>query len=180
MVILVLLLALSALTLLIQHNWIGGFTLLLFSALATGILLQEGKSAGLSMLHTPPIAINLILGVLFASTLFPGRTPLVSRFARMEHGGILDEPTRRYTRRITQLWVVVFIFMAIQSWLLAVLASHQVWSLFTNFINYLIVLMVFVVEYQVRIRRLAHLEHPGFFRFLLSLFKIDMRNMFRS
>jgi uncharacterized membrane protein len=177
LVILMLLLVLIALTLLMQRNWLGGLSLLLLTALATGITLQQGESAGLSLLHTPPIVINLILGLLFSSTLLPGKTPLVSRFASKQHGGILDRPTREYTRRITQLWVAVFFFMAIESWLMATLAPHQVWSLFTNFINYLVVLLVFVVEYQVRIRRLAHLEHPGFLRFLISLFKVDMRNI---
>ena len=70
--------------------------------------------------------------------------------------------------------------MAIESWLLAMLASHAVWSLFTNFINYLIVLLVFMFEYRVRIRRLAQLEHPGFFRFLFSLRKLDMRGLLGS
>lgn len=180
LVILFLLLALLGLTLLMQHSWFGGVSLLALAVLATGVTLMQGESAGLSLLHMPPVAINLILGLLFASTLLPGRTPLISRFASKVHGGALDEQTQGYTRRVTQLWVAVFFLMAIESWLLALLASHQVWSLFTNFINYLVVLLVFVVEYQVRIRRLTHLEHPGFFRFLLSLFRMDMRSMLGS
>ncbi|MCU7943431.1 MAG: hypothetical protein KZQ87_12205 [Candidatus Thiodiazotropha sp. (ex Cardiolucina cf. quadrata)] len=179
LVILIILLALLSLTFLMQHSWITGLLLLLLTFLAIGITLLKGESTGLSLLHTPPIAINLILGLLFASTLLPGRNPLISRFASKIHGDVLDKPTQEYTRSVTQFWVAVFFFMAIESWLMAAFAPHRVWSLFTNFINYLIVLLIFVVEYQIRIRRLAHLKHPGFFRFLLSLFRIDMRSMLR-
>lgn len=175
---LLLLLGLGGITLLLQRRWPEGALLILLTLLASGLAFLYG--AGLSLLHLPPIVINLILGLIFASTLLPGRTPLISRFARAFHRHELDRATRRYTRAVTQLWVAVFFIMAIASWLLTVWASHEVWSLFTNFISYLVVLLVFVIEYQVRIRRLPQLEHPGFIGFLLSLRKMDLRALWRS
>jgi uncharacterized membrane protein len=175
---LLLLLGLGGIALLLQRRWPEGGLLILLTLLASGLAFLYG--AGLSLLHLPPIIINLILGTVFASTLLPGRIPLISRFASAFHRQELDTPTRRYTRRVTQLWVAVFFSMAIVSWLLAIWASHEVWSLFTNFISYLVVLLVFVIEYQVRIRRLPQLEHPGFVRFLLALRKMDLRSLLGS
>ncbi len=132
------------------------------------------------MLFLPPVLINLLLCFLFAQTLRTGSTPLISAFAKVVHGHELDEVARHYTRAVTQLWAGLFILLALESLLLAFFAPLAIWSLFTNFVNYILVLLVFIVEYQVRIRCLPYLKHPGFIGFMRLLGTIDLRVLSKS
>ncbi len=132
------------------------------------------------MLFLPPILINLLLCSLFARTLGADATPLISTFARAVHGHELDEVAQHYTRAVTQLWVGLFMLLALVSLLLALFAPLEIWSLFTNLISYILVLLLFIVEYQVRIRHLSHLKHPGFIGFMRLLGTIDLRSLSKS
>jgi uncharacterized membrane protein len=122
---------------------------LMFGALLTaGIgLWWWGEAVGL--MYLPPVLINAALLILFGRTLLPGVTPLVARVAALWRG-TLDQEVARYTRRVTAAWTVFFAIMALESMALALFAPLHVWSLFTNFVNYLLVLLFFVVEYQLR------------------------------
>ena len=131
-----------------------------------------------TLLKLPPVLINGLLCILFGYTLLPGQQPLISRFAEIVHGHALDEATLRYTRGVTLLWSSLFAFMALECVVLALLAETRLWSLFTNLINYLVVALVFLLEYSWRLRRLPHLDHPGFFDFLIALRRIDWRRLF--
>ncbi len=174
------------------------FCLLSVLLLSGGLMLRNGRRTGLlplaaalagalwvslyrgdpaTLLRLPPVLINGLLCLFFGSTLLPRRRPLISRFAEIMHGHALDETTRRYTRRVTLVWTLLFAAMAMESLLLGLFAPPAVWSLFTHFINPLVVLLMFFVEYRVRLRRLAHLEHPGFTGFMLALRRIDWRRL---
>ena len=121
--------------------------------------------------------ISGLLGLVFGHTLLPGEIPVISRFAELMHGHTLDEPARRYTRSVTWLWTLLFAILTLESLLLALFAEDRTWSLFTNFINYLVILVVFIVEYRIRVHRLDHLQHPGFVAFLVALRQIDWRRL---
>ncbi|MCU7809621.1 MAG: hypothetical protein KZQ77_00080, partial [Candidatus Thiodiazotropha sp. (ex Notomyrtea botanica)] len=82
-----------------------------------------------------------------------------------------------YTYGVTVLWSALFMIMIVESVLLALYATPEVWSLFTNFINYAFIGLVFFIEYRVRTRKLPHLQHPGFTAFLLSLRHIEWRKL---
>jgi uncharacterized membrane protein len=169
------LLFVSGLLMLIKGNPYGWLPPLAAITILGGYLLKDADP-GL-YLKLLPILINGMLCILFSATLLPGQKPLIARFAEIIHAHALDDLTRRYTRRVTILWSSLFAGMMLESLLLAWLASAETWSLFTNFINYLLVLLVFIVEYQYRIRRLSHLHHPGFFGFLVSLRRIEWRKL---
>jgi uncharacterized membrane protein len=169
------LLLLSGLLMLTRGNRYGWLPLTFLLATAAWIFAYQGEPQ--QLLKLPPILINAILCMLFGYTLLPGQRPLISRFAETLHGHALDAMTLRYTRGVTLLWSSVFALMALESLLLGLLARPAVWSLFTHFINYLVLLLVFFFEYRLRLRRLRHLEQPGFFGFLYSLSQIDWRRL---
>lgn len=156
-----------------------GYWILTLCVMLFSVILASPKQADL-LLYMPPVLINLLLFVLFAQTLLPRRRPLITAFAERFHNMTADPSTYRYTRRVTQVWSWVFGLMMLQSLLLAIAASREVWSLFTNFINYLLILMIFFVEYRIRLRRLPHLNHPGFVNFLLSLKEVNPRELLKS
>ena len=122
----------------------------------------------------PPILTSLLLALVFASTLAPGATPLVTQFSQLMQGE-LDAKAIRYTRQVTIAWVVFLGLMTIEEVALALYASPLVWSLFTNVLNYLFLLLFFLAEYLLRIRRFTEMEHLGFIDFMLSLAKVDLK-----
>ena len=51
---------------------------------------------------------------------------------------------------MTQLWVAVFAFMILDAIVLAVFASTETWSWVTHIGNYLLVVIVMLLEFVVR------------------------------
>jgi len=104
--------------------------------------LAAGDSAALFL---PPILIAAGLFQLFAHTLLPGEEPLLCRVAR-HVDGVEDERRLRYARRLTWFWTLFFAAMLIESVLLAVFAPLEIWSLFTNCINYLLIVGLLLLQ----------------------------------
>ena len=123
------------------------------------VSLWSARAFPLLLLYAPPVVINLALCALFAGTLLPGRDPLVTGFARMERGGQLPADLARYTRSLTAMWAGFFALMAAISAGLAATGPLTAWSLFTNFLNYLLVVLLFVIEYSYRRVRYRHHAH---------------------
>lgn len=157
-----------------RHQW----TAMGFGLLTVTIWVLATRFELLRLLYWQPILINGAGCYLFARTLAPGQMPLVTRFAAVVRG-YLHPDVVRYTRRVTQAWALFFALLALESLLLALFAPLRFWSLFTNFINYLLVAVFFAVEYCIRIRCLAHLEHPSFVKFLRSLLKPELRSQLK-
>jgi len=151
---------------------------LLFGALlSVGIALWWWGKA-MDFMYLPPVLVNLTLMVLFGKTLLSGATPLVARVASLWRGP-LDPVVVRYTRRVTIAWTALFALMALESIGLALFAPLHVWSLFTNFLNYVFVLLFFVIEYQLRLHCLPSHEHLSFRAFCRLLASTDLRILAR-
>ena len=149
------------------------FGVILLAAIALWIRGRE-----LDLMYLPPVLMNATLLMVFARTLLPGEIPLVSRVASLWRG-TLDDEVARYTRWVTFAWVIFFAVMVLESILLALFAPLHIWSLFTNFLNYLFVLVFFVVEYQLRFYFLPNHEHLGIRDFCRLLISVDMRRLAR-
>ena len=76
-----------------------------------------------------PLTVNGVLLWFFASTLFNGRTPLITRFASLMRED-MPPAVLTYTRWATIAWSVYFLFMFILSLLLAIYAPIELWSFF--------------------------------------------------
>ena len=110
------------------------------------------------LLFIPPILINLALAWLFGRTLVRGRRPLIARFAIMEQGTLSAELVT-YTRTLTWLWTLLFVAAAAASLALALSGHRDAWSLFTNFLNYVLVAALFLGEFVYRRRRFRNYRH---------------------
>ena len=126
-----------------------------FALLAAAPLVADPDA----LLKFPPIIINLALAVWFGRTLAPGEEPMISWFARLVRATELPPELARYTRRSTAMWTAFFVSMAAAAAALAVLATPQTWSLFSNGIDYLLVGVLFVGEYVFRRMRYRHHSH---------------------
>jgi len=137
----------------------------LFIASCAGILLAEYLGLTLYLLYLPPILLPLLLLVVFGRTLLRGREPLITAIGQTARGP-LSATMCRYTRRLTQLWCLVFAIMVIWSAVLPWLKQPELWSWFTNVINYGIVGAIFVGEFALRKKLFANHDHPDFLEYL--------------
>jgi len=128
----------------------------------------------LYLLYLPPVLIPLLLCGLFLRGLLPGKVPLVSAIAAQVHGP-LSAQMQAYTRGVTLMWTLFFAAIALLSALLPWLASITLWSLFTNFINYLLAVLLFVVEFIYRKQHFHDLDQPSFVDYLKIVHKANIR-----
>jgi uncharacterized membrane protein len=135
-------------------------TLLAFP-LACHLTRASGDPRAVALAVGVPVLLNLILCLLFARTLFGGGEALISRFARIDRGGVLPAELARYTRRLTAAWAAFFALMAATSAGLALWGSFAAWSLFTNVLNYVLIAAFFVAEYAYRRLRYRQFPHAS-------------------
>ena len=123
--------------------------------LALGAILDDPR-----FLLAYPSLVNAALLVHFAWSL---RTvPIAERFARMEAAdpSELDAAALRYCRRVTLVWCGFFLVNGGIATALAAWAPRSVWALYTGGISYLLVGLVFAVEYVIRKARFGRFG-PG-------------------
>jgi len=105
-------------------------------------------------------AFFALLAYYFASSLRAGREPLCTFFARLVHR-TLSPALLQYTRLLTKVWAVFFIFTGALSSLLFFFASNSVWAFFTNLLMPFLTLGVFVVDNACRRLVLPPEDHIG-------------------
>jgi len=155
------------------NRFIAVLLLLLLSVFSA--LLTWGNS--LNILYVLPIILYMMLFIFFFTSLRKSSTPIITRFAILMENEVGEEK-RIYTRTLTKVWAVFFAIMLVESLALILFASPKLWSLFTNFINYIFIGVFFVAEYFIRIRMLPHLEHLGPLEFFYKLSKIEFKKLF--
>lgn len=155
---------------LIQLNHKAWLTLI-----AVMIILTACAMSGIEryVMYLPPIIIPLSVLVLFVRSLRAGHVPIVTRVATKIRGSLPPE-LEKYTKLVTQCWVVLLVGMALSSLLLALYATPEFWSLMTNVIQYLLLAAVFLLEYLFRRVYFRHLEHESFPTMVIALFMTRM------
>ncbi len=129
-----------------------------------------------SIIYLPPILIISLILYPFIRSVLPGQTPLISRFYQLTEDG--HEPDKmRYTARLTWFWIVFIILLLINTLALTLFAPLELWSLFTNFINYLLLLAMLILEWLFRMFWFKEWVSP--IHFAGQLLSIDQRELFR-
>jgi uncharacterized membrane protein len=147
---------------------------LVFGGLCSSIVLLEYLGLTLYLLFLPPVVIPLLLLFVFGRTLHSGREPLITAIGEAARGP-LSQAMRTYTRRLTQLWCLVFVVMIVWSAVLPWLKQPELWSWFTNIINYGVVGVLFVGEFMLRKKLFPTHNHPGFFEYLRIIASANIR-----
>ena len=47
----------------------------------------------------------------------------------------------------------------------------------TNFVNYVLILIFFIIEYRFRVHLFPDMQHPGFINFMKILIKTDLKRL---
>lgn len=151
-------------------NW------MLFLSLAGVLYGLTNVGGGIYALYLPPILVPCVVLTPFASSLRPGQIPLVTRIAALGREA-LEPEVRTYTRKLTWMWAMLLAALALAALLLALFAPLRIWSLFTNFVDYLLVGLIFIGEYVFRRLRFPTHQHPGFIAYLRILARTNYKTV---
>jgi uncharacterized membrane protein len=131
------------------------------AVMVTARLAEPGRPGAPELLASSGLSHMMIYASLlavFAHSLQPGQTPLVSIMARRLRGA-LTPPIAVYTRSVTKAWCMFFAGQLFASAALFLLAPLAVWSLFVNVLDGPLVLLMFAGEYAVRRVQLRNQTH---------------------
>lgn len=113
-------------------------------ALLSALLNHEGT------LRLLPVVINAASLVAFALTLRHGPS-MIERFARLVDPA-MDAVGVAYTRKVTAVWCGFFALNGLVSLYTALYASLALWTLYNGLLAYLLMGLLFAIEYAVRQR----------------------------
>ena len=105
-----------------------------------------------------PVLISLVMLISFGSSLF--RPPsMIERFARLSDANLPDQAIP-YTRNVTKIWCLFFFMNGTIAAYTAWFSSMEIWTLYNGLIAYLLMGLIFLVEFLVRIKKKRHFENP--------------------
>ena len=100
-----------------------------------------------------PVLVSLSLLAFFAVTLFHGES-FAFRMASLADKSLMVSPSlnavRRYCRKVTIAWCIFFSVNAFIALLTVFVESDKIWSLYNGLISYILIGIIFIVEYLVR------------------------------
>ncbi|MFT5703575.1 MAG: putative membrane protein [Rickettsiales bacterium] len=115
---------------------------------ASALLILAQISNQIFFVKIYPVAVNLIFLAAFSYSLFSGPS-MIEKFARI-YDKNLSAKAISYTRKVTIIWCVFFIFNASISLYTTLFSSIEIWTLYNGFISYMIMGALFAGEYAVR------------------------------
>jgi uncharacterized membrane protein len=95
-----------------------------------------------------PTLINAALLGSFGGSLW-GERSIVERFARLQVDD-LSQAEVRYCGSVTRLWCVFFVANGLMALYLALFRDIETWALFTGFVSYILIGLLFASEYLYR------------------------------
>jgi len=123
-----------------------------------------GVASGISMLlsnhplavRLNPVWISLTMLVIFGWSLYSPPS-MIERFARLAQPDLPPQAVA-YTRTVTVIWCVFFVLNAAIALWTALATSLQVWTLYNGLISYLLMGLLFGIEFLVRQRLQRQLQ----------------------
>ncbi len=102
------------------------------------------------MVRANPIFINAVLLVLFTTSLFKPPS-MIERLARLREPD-LPEQGVQYTRKVTIVWCVFFVFNGLAAAYTTFFSSIEVWTLYNGLIAYILMGLLFGIEFLFRMQ----------------------------
>lgn len=99
-----------------------------------------------------PVLINTIFLCVFGASLRRGTMPMVERFARLQEPDLTPEQVA-WCRLWTVIWCVFFVANATTALVLAVAAPLAWWATYNGLVAYVLIGILFAVEWTLRRRR---------------------------
>ena len=112
------------------------------------------------IVYAPPLAAFAFMAFFFHRTLRPGAEPLITRVARAEHPDLPVEMAR-YSRTLTRIWSLCFVFLFLAALLSAPILPLDAWSRWVQGLGYLVPAALFLGEYAYRLFRFRDHRHDS-------------------
>ena len=113
------------------------------------VILTAWKNA-LLPLKLYPVLVNMIMLLIFGlSLVYP--PSIIERFARI-HEPSLSDAVVGYAKRVTQVWCVFFVLNGTIAMITSLYASDEVWALYNGVLAYILMGVLFAIEYLCRLR----------------------------
>ncbi len=138
--------------------------------------------------------INLLILLPFVRSVTPDYIPLLTQFYYLteelkrspkeaqtynpKEGQTYNPKREYYTAVLTWIWIALISLMLIEIILLSFFAPVQIWSLFTNFINYIILSFFIIIEWIFRNIYFKKWDSP--LVFIKQLLLIDHRQLLKK
>jgi len=122
-----------------------------------------------------PLVILLVLSSTFFKSLRHGSVPIITKFATYIDGKKLSLEKEIYTRAVTKFWLVIFVYMFIQSIAVYLFYSIDIWSWVTHIFNYFIIVFALLAEFVYRKFKFKNEKH-NFVDFVVKLTKYRLNN----
>lgn len=98
--------------------------------------------------YYPPIC-NLVILIIFTTSLFCKKT-IIQRFAELCEKEELSQKAIIYTKQVNYAWCIFMLLnFLISVW--TIFLSDKIWIIYNGFISYVLIGIVFGVEYLIRI-----------------------------
>lgn len=155
------------------HKWLNYKVFIFIALLILAVLSVLLKNY--SLLYIPPILISFSILFPFARSLSAGYTPLITQFYYLTEKGNREPERVVYTTLLTKIWLILISFIIIELITLSLFAPLEIWSLFSNFINYFILAAFMVLEWLFRSLYFRQWDSP--IVFIKQLILIDHRQL---
>ncbi len=96
-----------------------------------------------------PVLVNGVLLAMFGPSLAPGATPMIERFARMQDPSLTPDKVA-HCRQFTWVWCGFFVLNGATAAVLALGAPVRWWATYTGLVAYVLMGLLFSLEYVVR------------------------------
>ncbi|QGM81634.1 hypothetical protein [Otariodibacter oris] len=103
-----------------------------------------------SMMFWYPVLINMVMLIIFSSSLFTSQT-IVERLARLTDPNLPPKGIL-YTRNVTKIWCLFFVFNGGITIVLILLKEYQYWAVYTGVISYILMALLMLTEWLIRQR----------------------------
>jgi uncharacterized membrane protein len=107
-----------------------------------------------SMVLLNPALVNLVLLLSFGYTLYSPPS-MIERLARLS-GADISGPAVAYTRNVTLIWCGFFLLNGTVALYTCFFSSLETWTLYNGLISYLLMGLLFLIEYCVRQQKIRN------------------------
>lgn len=120
----------------------------IFAAAMALLLTVIAFTRAVGTMYWYPVIISSAMLMVFGGSLF-SRQSLIERLARLQTPDLSLKGVK-YTRKVTQLWCVFFLFNIILTTALILTRQYAYWAIYTGIIAYIIMGVLMLGEWLVR------------------------------
>ncbi|SHN91669.1 hypothetical protein BHECKSOX_2056 [Bathymodiolus heckerae thiotrophic gill symbiont] len=120
------------------------------------------------VIQSIPVLILLALILIFSKSLVFKGIPIITVFASCVDEKPLNNKKKKYTRNVTIVWLIGFIYMFVQNIFTTIWLSIESWSWISSVGSYTVIALIMLGEFSYRNREFKH-DKISFKTFIMRL-----------